>query len=61
MSLFTRKEKFTVYSEFQKDEFIEKLEKAHVDYQLREDRSSVFNDKTMYIFSVRAGELKNVI
>ncbi len=61
MSLFSKKEKIIVYSEAQKDDYIEKLERANVDYDIREDRSSIFNDKTTYIFRVKAGEFKKVI
>ncbi len=61
MSLFSKKEKIIVYSEAQKDDYIEKLERANVDYDIREDRSSVFIDKTTYIIRVKYGELKKVI
>ena len=36
MTLFTKKEKIFLNSEQQRDDFIEKLDKAHVDYNVRE-------------------------
>ena len=40
MHLFTRKETVVLKAGQQRDAFIEKLEKAHVDYDVSEDRVS---------------------
>ena len=61
MTLFTKKEKIIFNSELQRDDFIEKLDKAHVDYDVREDKTSVFSEKVTYIFSIRATDLKKVV
>lgn len=61
MTLFTKKEKIILNSEQQRDDFIEKLDKAHVDYDVREDKTSVFSGKVAYIFSVKATDLKKVV
>ncbi|MCR5596305.1 MAG: hypothetical protein K6G12_10670 [Lachnospiraceae bacterium] len=61
MSLFSKKEKITLYSETQKDEFIDKLERAHVTYNLHEDKDSVFSNSTTYIVKLNASDLKKVI
>ena len=60
MSLFTKKESIILKSELQKDAYIEKLEKAHVDYDVVEDRDTVFSDKMTYIIRVRTADLKKV-
>ena len=61
MSIFTKKEKVVLFSETQKDQLIEKLESAHIDYDIREDKGSVFSTHTSYIVRVPAGELKKVV
>ncbi len=60
MSFLTKKEKITLFSEQQKDQFIEKLDQAHVDYDIRESTKSIFSDKAQYIVSVKASDLKKV-
>ena len=45
----------------QRDDFIEKLDKAHVDYDVREDKTSVFSGKVAYVFSIKAADLKKVV
>ncbi|MCR5356591.1 MAG: hypothetical protein K6E63_04225 [Lachnospiraceae bacterium] len=61
MTLFTKKEKVILYSELQRDEFIEKLDKANVNYNLEEDRRSTFGGKTAYIFKINAADMKKVV
>lgn len=61
MTLFTKKEKIILYSEHQRDDFIEKLDKAHVDYDVREDKTSVFSGKVAYVFSIKTADLKKVV
>lgn len=61
MTLFTKKEKVILHSELQRDDFIEKLDKAHVEYDVREDKTSMFGGKVAYIFSVKAADLKKVV
>jgi hypothetical protein len=61
MTLFTKKEKIILNSEQQRDDFIEKLDKAHVNYNVREDKSSMFSGTVAYIFSLKAADLKKVV
>jgi hypothetical protein len=44
-----------------RDDFIEKLDKAHVDYDVREDKASVFGGKVAYVFSIKSADLKKVV
>lgn len=60
MNLFTKKETVILKTEQQKDAFIEKLEKAHVDYDVSEDRVSVFSDKMNFYIRLKADDLKKV-
>ncbi len=61
MSLFTKKETVVLKkTEQQRDAFIEKLEKAHVDYDVSEDRVSVFSDKMNFYIRLKADDLKKV-
>ena len=60
MNLFTKKETVVLKTEQQKDAFIEKLEKAHVDYDVSEDRVSVFSDKMNFYIRLKADDLKKV-
>ena len=60
MHLFTRKETVVLKTDQQKDAFIEKLEKAHVDYDVSEDRVPVFSDKTNFYIRLKADDLKKV-
>ena len=60
MHLFTRKETVVLKTEQQRDAFIEKLEKAHVDYDVSEDRVSVFSDKMYFYIRLKADDLKKV-
>ncbi len=61
MSIFTKKEKIVLFSEAQRDQLIEKLESAHIDYDVRENKDSVFSTHTSYIVRVPAGEIKKVV
>lgn len=61
MKLFSKKEKIILNSEQQKDTFIERLEKAHVTYVLREKKDDVFTGKPSYVIRVDAEDLKKVV
>ena len=61
MKLFSRKEKIVLRSEQQKDEFIEKLENAHIDYDIRETKDSFSDDHVTYIVKIEAADLKKVV
>lgn len=61
MTLFSKKEKIYLYSEAQKDEFIEKMEASHIKYDLREERDVIHSDKTTYIVRLNAADYKKVI
>jgi len=60
MSLFTRKETIVLKSEQQKDAYIERLEKAHVEYDVFEDRDNIYTRDVSYIIRVKASDLKKV-
>lgn len=61
MKLFSKKEKIILRSEQQKDDFIEKLENAHIDYDIREDKSSVSNNQLTYIVRIEAADMKKLV
>ncbi len=60
MSLFSRKETIVLKSEQQKDAYLEKLENAHVDYDVYEDRETFYSRDVSYIVRVKASDLKKV-
>ena len=60
MSLFSRKETIVLKSEQQKDAYIERLERAHVDYDVIEDRDTIYSRDMSYIIRVKASDLKKV-
>ena len=60
MSLFSRKETIILKSEQQKDAYIERLEKAHVDYDVFEDRDTVYSRDVTYMIRIKASDLKKV-
>ncbi len=61
MKLFSKKEKIILRSEQHKDDFIEKLENAHIDYDIREDKVSVSNNHPTYIVRIEAADMKKVV
>lgn len=61
MKLFSKKEKFILGSEQQKEEFIQKLENAHIDYVIREDNGGVSNGHTSYMISIDAADKKKIV
>ena len=60
MNLFCRKETIVLKSEQQKDAYIERLEKAHVEYSVFENRDSIYSRGVSYIVRVKASDLKKV-
>ncbi len=60
MSLFSRKETIVLKSEQQKDDCIERLEKAHVEYDVFEDRDAIYSRDVSYIIRIKASDLKKV-
>jgi len=60
MSLFNRKETIVLKSEQQKDAYIERLEKAHVEYDVFEDRDTIYRRDFSYIIRIKASDLKKV-
>ena len=61
MSLFEKKKTIVLFSEAQKDEYIEKLDQAHVSYDVREKKDDSFDNKITYIIKLKASDLKKVI
>ena len=61
MRLFAKKEKIILTSEQQKEEFVEKLENAHVYYNIREDDDAVSNkNHRIYIVRMYADDVSKV-
>lgn len=60
MSLFSRKENIIMKSEQQKDAYIEKLENAHVEYDVFENRDTLYSRDVTYVIRVRRADLKKV-
>lgn len=60
MSLFNRKETIFLKSEQQKDAYIERLENAHVDYDVFEDREMIYSRDVTFIIRVKSSDLKKV-
>ena len=60
MSLFNKKETIVLKSEQQKDTYIERLENAHVDYDVFEDRETVYSRNATFIIRVKASDLMKV-
>ena len=60
MSLFTKKETIILKTEQQKDAYIERLEKAHVAYNIHEDRDNIYSRDVSYIIRINAADMKKV-
>ncbi len=60
MSLFNKKETIILKTEQQKDAYIDRLEKAHVEYDIFEDRDTVYSRDVSYIIRVKPADLKKV-
>lgn len=60
MSLFNKKETIVFKSEQQKDAYIERLEKAHAEYDVFEDRDTIYSKDVSYIIRVKVSDLKKV-
>jgi len=61
MKLFSKKENIILNSEQQKEDFIEKLENAHVHYVIREKKDEVYSGRRSYVLKVDAEDLKKVV
>ena len=59
MSLFNKKETIVLKSKQQKDAYIERLEKAHIEYDVFEDRDTIYSRDVSYI-RIKASDLKKV-
>lgn len=60
MSLFHRKEVLVFKTEQQRDAYIEKLNAAHIEYDVLEKRDKVFVRDVEYIVRLAASDLKKV-
>ena len=60
MSLFTRKETIVLKNEQQRDAFIDKLEKAHVEYKYTEEKDAIYTRDINYVIQLKASDLKKV-
>ena len=59
MKLWSKKETIDLFSESQKDNMLERLEKAHVNYQIREV-DDLFSFGRHYSISVNAADMNKV-
>jgi hypothetical protein len=60
MSLFSRKKTIILKTEQQKDAYIDRLEKAHVEYEVFEDRDTVYSRDVTYTIRIDASDMKKV-
>ncbi len=60
MSLFNRKETLVFKTEQQRDAYIERLDAAHVEYEVLENRDNIYSRDVDYIIRVAASDLKKV-
>lgn len=60
MSLFSKKETIVLKTMQQRDAFIERLEKAHVDYEIKEDRDSIYSQDLTFYIRVKSEDMKKV-
>ena len=58
--LFAKKEKVRLFTESQKDEFVEKLEKAQVKYTLRIEQDDLPGSPITYLVLLKAADLQKV-
>ncbi len=61
MTLFEKKDRLILNSEQQKDDYIEKLDQAHVEYNLRIKNDVTASNRTIYEIRLRHSDLKKVI
>ena len=54
MSIFGKKEKFVLNSEEQKENMIEKMENAGIEYKIRENKDDSMNGRRSYIVTIEA-------
>lgn len=60
MSLFNRKETLVFKTEQQRDTYIERLDAAHIEYEVLENRDDFYSRDVDYIVRVAASDLKKV-
>ena len=60
MSLFSKKETIVLKTMQQRDAFIERLEKAHVAYDVKEDRDSIYSQDLTFYIRIKAEDLRKV-
>ena len=60
ISLFNKKETVVLKSEQQKDAYIDRLEKNHVEYDAFEDRETIYSRDVSYIIRIKVSDLKKV-
>lgn len=60
MGLFNRKETLVFKTEQQRDAYIERLDAAHVEYEVLENRDNIYSQDVDYIIRVAASDLKKV-
>jgi len=61
MKLFRKKTKIVLRSLQQKESMVEKLENAHIAYDLREDRDDMYGEHPTFVIRVYADDYAKVI
>ncbi|MCR5235713.1 MAG: hypothetical protein K6E34_00750 [Lachnospiraceae bacterium] len=61
MRLFSRKENIIAKTEQQRDALIEKLEKAHIEYKIKENKKMISSQTNDYIIQIYAEDMKKVV
>ncbi len=60
MKLFNKKETLIFKTVQQRDAYIERLDAAHVEYEVLENRDNIYSRDVDYIIRVAASDLKKV-
>ena len=60
MKWYDKKESIILKSVKHKDAYLERLENAHVEYNVFEERDVIFNRDVTYVIQVKVSDLKKV-
>ena len=60
MQLFGKPETIILKTEKQRDAYIDRLDRAHVDYEVSEVRDDIYSRNITYVIHIRPADLKKV-
>ena len=60
MSLFNKKETLIFKTEKQRDAYIDRLDAAHIEYEVLENRENIYSRDVDYIIRLAASDLRKV-